>query len=191
MKILALAGTQRSASYNRKLVQIAARGALAAGGEITLLDWSQYALPLYDPELEARGMPEAVLRFKALLIAHHGFLIAAPEYNGSLTPLLKNAIDWASRPVPDEKPMACFKHKVVGLMSTSPGVFGGVLGLSQLRMILGRLGCLVLPEQYPVGEAGKIFDETGELRDPKQRAVAESIGTRVATVLKSWPEAQA
>lgn len=191
MKILALAGTQRVASYNRMLVRIAARGASAAGAEVTLLDWPDFTMPLYDPELEARGMPEVVLRFKALLAAHHGFLISAPEYNGSLTPLLKNAIDWASRPVAGEKPMACFKHKVVGLMSTSPGVFGGVLGLSQLRMILGRLGSLVIPEQYPVGEAGKIFDEAGELRDPKQRAIAESIGARVTTVLKSWPDAQA
>lgn len=190
LKVLAFAGTQRRASYNHMLVRIAARGAEAAGIEITHLDWSDYAMPLYDPELEAQGMPESVLRFKALLQAHHGFLIGTPEYNGTMTPLMKNSIDWASRPVAGEKSMACFKHKVVGLVSTSPGVFGGVLGLAQVRALLTRLGCLVIPEQYPVGEAGKIFDETGELRDPKQRAIAESIGTRVATVLKSWPDAQ-
>ncbi|GAC1620821.1 MAG: NADPH-dependent FMN reductase [Nevskia sp.] len=191
LKVLAFAGTQRSASYNRKLVRIAARGVEAAGIEIVHLDWADYAMPLYDPELEARGMPEAVLRFKALLIAHQGFLISSPEYNGSMSPLMKNSIDWATRPVPGEKPMACFKHKVVGLLSTSPGVFGGVLGLVQVRALLTRLGCLVIPEQYPVGEAGKIFDEQGELRDPKHQAIAESIGARLAAVLKHWPEAQA
>lgn len=190
LKVLAFAGTQRHASFNRKLVRIAARGVTAAGIEITHLDWADYAMPLYDPELEAQGMPESVLRFKALLIAHQGFLISSPEYNGSMSPLMKNAIDWATRPVPGEKPMACFKHKVVGLLSTSPGVFGGVLGLMQLRQLLTRLGCLVIPEQYPVGEAGKIFDEHGELRDPKHAAIAESIGARLAAVMKNWPEAQ-
>lgn len=190
LKILALAGTQRTASYNRLLVRTAARGAEAAGVDITHLDWADHVMPLYDPNLEQNGLPEAVLRFKTVLMAHHGFLIASPEYNGSLTPLLKNAIDWATRPVPDHRPMACFRHKVVGLLSTSPGVFGGVLALAQVRAILSRLGSLVIPEQYPVGDAGKIFDERGELRDPKQRAAAEAIGARVATVLKSWPEAQ-
>ncbi len=189
-KILALSGSQRSASYNHFLVRSSARGAVAAGVEVRFLNWADYAMPLYDPELEKDGVPDVVLRFKSLLVAHQGFLIASPEYNGSLTPLLKNAIDWATRPVPGEKPMVCFKHKVVGLMSTSPGVFGGVTGLAHLRAILSRLGSLVLPEQYPVGEAGRIFDEQGELRDPKQRAVAEAIGARVAAVLKTWPEAQ-
>lgn len=191
MKILAFAGTQRPASYNRMLVHIVARGAAEAGAEITYLDWADYAMPLYDPAIEVAGMPEVVMRFKAILIAHQGFLISTPEYNGSITPLMKNSIDWATRPVPGEKPMACFKHKVVGLTSTSPGVFGGVLALAQVRTLLTRLGSLVLPEQFPVGEAGKIFDENGELRDARQRAIAESIGARVATVLKNWPEAQA
>ena len=117
------------------------------------LDWRDYAMPLYDPDLErAEGLPEAVLRFKALLKAHQGFLIASPEYNGSLTPLLKNAIDWATRPAAGDPPMVCFKHKVIGLLSTSPGVFGGHTGLVHLRAILSRLGSFVLPEQYPVDE---------------------------------------
>lgn len=189
-KILAFSGSQRNTSYNRLLVGNAARGAEAAGVAITYLNWADYAMPLYDPDIEAHGMPDAVLRFKATLIAHQGFLIASPEYNGSVTPLLKNAIDWATRAVPGEKPMICFKHKVVGLMSTSPGVFGGALGLSHLRAVLSRLGCMVLPEQYPVGESSKIFDENGDLRDPKQRAAAEAIGLRVADVLKIWPAAQ-
>ncbi len=191
LKILAFAGTQRQASFNRKLVRVAARGAAAAGVEIVEFEWSEYAMPLYDPDLETHGFPESVLRFKALLAAHHGFLIGVPEYNGLMSPLLKNAFDWASRPVPGEKPMVCFKHKVVGLVSTSPGVFGAVLGLASVRTLLTRLGAFVIPEQYPVGEAGKIFDEAGDLRDPKQKAAAEGVGARLATVLKHWPEANA
>lgn len=190
IKILALSGSQRAASFNALLVRAAADGAAVHGASITMLDWRDYAMPLYDPDAEkADGMPEAVLRFKALLKAHQGFLIASPEYNGSLTPLLKNAIDWATRPVPGDAPMVCFKHKVIGLLSTSPGVFGGNTGLVHLRAILSRLGSLVLPEQYPVGESGKLFDEQGEIRDPKVRAIAESIGARLATVLHAWPDA--
>lgn len=190
IKILALSGSQRAASFNALLVRAAANGAAGEGAEITFLDWRDYAMPLYDPDLErTEGLPEAVLRFKALLKAHQGFLIASPEYNGSLTPLLKNAIDWATRPAAGDPPMVCFKHKVIGLLSTSPGVFAGHTGLVHLRAILSRLGSFVLPEQYPVGEAGKLFDEQGELRDPKLKAIAESIGARAATVLRSWPDA--
>ncbi len=189
IKILALSGSQRTGSWNSLLVRAAAAGAAAEGAEITVLDWADYALPLYDPDREkADGFPEDVLRLKALMKAHHGFLIASPEYNGSLTPLLKNAIDWASRPAAGEASMACYKHKVIGLLSTSPGVFGGVTGLVHLRAILSRLGSFVIPEQYPVGDAGKLFDETGAMRDPKLKAIAESIGARTATVLKHWPD---
>jgi len=190
LKILALSGSQRNNSFNRMLVENAARGAGNAGASITFLNWADYTMPLYDPDIESHGLPDTVLRFKAALISHQGLLISSPEYNGSLTPLLKNAIDWATRPIPGEKPMSCFKNKIVGLMSTSPGVFGGVVGLAQLRAILTRLGCVVVPEQYPVGESGKIFDEEGSLRDPKQRAIAEGIGARVVEVMKSWPIAQ-
>ncbi|WP_293370850.1 NAD(P)H-dependent oxidoreductase [Nevskia sp.] len=190
IKILALSGSQRAGSSNSLLVRAAAAGAEAEGAHITVLDWAAYDMPLYDPDREkAEGFPDAVLRFKALLRAHQGFLIASPEYNGSLTPLLKNAIDWASRPAAGEPPMACYKHKVIGLLSTSPGVFGGVTGLVHLRAILSRLGSFVIPEQYPVGEAGKLFDESGAMRDPKLRAIAEGIGARTAKVLKHWPDA--
>lgn len=189
-RILALSGSQRRGSWNSLLVRTAAAGAEAAGAAITVLDWTDYALPLYDPDHEREhGLPDAVLRLKALLKDHHGFLVASPEYNGSLTPLLKNAIDWASRPAPGEAPMACYKGKVVGLMSTSPGVFGGVTGLVHLRAILSRLGALVIPEQYPVGESGKLFDESGAMRDPKLRAIAEGIGSRTVAVVKAWPDA--
>ena len=189
IKILALSGSQRAASWNSLLVRAAAAGAEAEGAQITVLDWAEHDMPLYDPDREKiEGFPDAVLRFKAALKAHHGFLIASPEYNGSLTPLLKNAIDWASRPAAGEAPMACYKHKVVGLLSTSPGVFGGVTGLVHLRAILSRLGSFVIPEQYPVGESSKLFDETGAMRDPKLKAIAEGIGARTAKVLKSWPD---
>jgi NAD(P)H-dependent FMN reductase len=123
-KILAFAGSTREASYNKKLVKIAAEGARAAGAEVTYVDLRDLPMPLFDEDLEAKeGLPENVLKFKELMMAHQGFLITSPEYNGSITPLLKNAIDWASRPLPEEPPFAlsCFRDKVAALMSASPG----------------------------------------------------------------------
>lgn len=111
-KILAFAGSARQDSYNKKLVKIAVEGAKAAGAEVTYLDFGNLPLPLYDEDLEAsEGLPENVLKLKAMMKAHQGFLIACPEYNSSITPLLKNAIDWASRSEPDEPPLMCFKEK--------------------------------------------------------------------------------
>ncbi len=115
-KILAFAGSVRQGSYNKKLVKIALVGAKAAGAEVTYLDFRNLPLPLYDEDLEeAEGLPENALKLKGLMKAHQGFLISCPEYNSSITPLLKNAIDWASRPEPDEPPLAlvCFKEKTL------------------------------------------------------------------------------
>lgn len=133
IKILALAGSARIESFNKKLVKIAAAGAADAGAEVTLIDLLDYPMPLFNEDLEAKdGLPESVLQFKALLKSHQGLLLACPEYNGSITPLLKNAIDWASRPEPGEAPMAlsCFKGKVAALLSASPGSLGGNAGSS-------------------------------------------------------------
>ncbi len=129
-KILAFAGSARKDSFNKKLVKIAAQGARTAGAEVTYLDFRNLPLPLYDEDLEeAEGLPENALKLKALMKAHQGFLMACPEYNSSITPLLKNAIDWASRPESGEPPLACFKKKVAVLMSASPGGLGGFAGI--------------------------------------------------------------
>jgi chromate reductase, NAD(P)H dehydrogenase (quinone) len=99
LKIIAFAGSAREGSFNKKLVKLAARGASSEGLEVTYLDFRELPLPLFDEDLEAReGLPENVWKLKSLLKDHQGFLIACPEYNSSITPLLKNAIDWASRP---------------------------------------------------------------------------------------------
>lgn len=112
-KILAFAGSARQDSFNKKLVKIAVEGAKAAGAEVTYLDLGDLPLPLYDEDLEtALGLPENALKLKALMKAHQGFLIACPEYNSSITPLLKNALDWASRSEPGEPPLVCFKEKI-------------------------------------------------------------------------------
>ena len=105
------------------------------------------------------------MRLKALLKNADVVLFACPEYNGSITPLLKNAIDWASRPVPDEPPLAAFKGKIACLMSASPGGLGGIRGLVHVRDIVGNIGMHVLTEQVMISAAMKAFDEEDQLTD--------------------------
>jgi NAD(P)H-dependent FMN reductase len=183
-KILAFAGSTRTDSYNKRLVKIAAAGARAAGAEVTLIDLRDFPLPLFDGDLEAReGLPPNGRKLKDLFLAHHGLLIAAPEYNSSITAVLKNAIDWVSRPVPGEAPLACFDGKVAGLMSASPGALGGLRGLVHVRAILGNIKVLVLPDQIAVSKANEAFNLDGSLRDPNQQAAVEGLGGELARVI--------
>lgn len=185
-KILAFAGSTREASYNKLLVKIAAEGARAAGAEVTYLDLRDLPMPLFDEDLEAKeGIPENARKLKELMMAHQGLLIASPEYNGSITAVLKNAIDWASRPLPGEPPLAlsCFRDKVAALMSASPGGLGGLRGLNHVRSILTGVGVLVLPDQRSISKAYEAFDADGRLKEPQQQAAVEQFGSKLATVI--------
>src|SRR5580693_4982888 len=165
-RILAFAGSLRRESSNKKLVPIAAKGARDAGAEVTLIGLEDFPLPLFDQDLEARQrMPENGKKLKQLFIDHDGLLIASPEYNSSITAVLKNAIDWVSRPAPNEAPLVGFKGKAAGLLSASPGALGGLRGLVHLRAILGNIGVLVLPDQIAVAKAFEAFVEDGSLKD--------------------------
>lgn len=146
MKILALSGSTRPGSYNAVLLDAAVRGAREAGAQVTRVQLRDFPMPLYDAELEAaHGLPEGARRLKALLKAHDGLLLASPEFNGSVSGVLKNAIDWLSRSEPGEPPRAAFQGKVAGLLSASPGPRGGLQGLLHLREVLSHLQMLVLP----------------------------------------------
>ncbi|MBN3944672.1 MAG: NAD(P)H-dependent oxidoreductase [Nostoc sp.] len=183
-KILAFAGSTRIDSYNKKLVKIAAAGAKAAGAEVTYIDLRDLPLPLYDEDLEAQeGLPANARTFKDLLISHQGLLIASPEYNSSLTAVLKNAIDWASRPAPNEAPLAAFAGKVATIMSASPGALGGLRGLVHLRSILGNIKVLVLPDQIALPKAYEAFNADGTLKDPKQQESIELLGDGLTKIL--------
>ncbi|ACC84601.1 NADPH-dependent FMN reductase [Nostoc punctiforme] len=183
-KILAFAGSTRIDSYNKKLVKIAAAGAKAAGAEVTYIDLRDLPLPLFDEDLEAQqGLPANARTFKDLMISHQGLLIASPEYNSSLTAVLKNAIDWASRPAPNEAPLAAFAGKVASIMSASPGALGGLRGLVHLRSILGNIKVLVLPDQVAVPKAYEAFNVDGTLKDPKQQQSIEQLGDGLTKIL--------
>ena len=166
-KIVAFAGSLRTGSFNKKLLALAADAARAAGAEVTVVDLRDLALPLFDQDIEdASGLPEGAKKFKALLRASDGFLIASPEYNSSITAALKNAIDWASRAESDdEPPLVAYKGKTAALMAASPGALGGLRGLVTLRSILSNIGVLVLPDQVAIPTAHEAFDDAGKLKD--------------------------
>lgn len=169
-KIVAFAGSLRAGSFNKKLLAIAADAARAAGAEVTVVDLRELALPLFDQDLEdASGLPEGAKKFKALLRASDGFLIASPEYNSSISAALKNAIDWASRAETDDEPsLAAYRGKAAALFATSPGALGGLRGLVTLRSILSNIGVLVLPDQVAIPTAHEAFDEAGKLKDERK-----------------------
>ena len=185
-RILAFAGSARRGSWNHRLVAIAARGASEVGADVTLLDWADYPMPMFDEDLEgAQGLPEAAREFKQLLIDHDGFLIASPEYNSSVAPLLKNAIDWASRAeAPGEPRLQAYQGKAAVLMATSPGALGGLRGLVHIRSILSNLGVIVLPQQLAVPGAARAFTDTGHLADEKQHAAIKALGADLAEFLR-------
>ncbi len=185
-RILAFAGSLRKDSYNKKLVAVAATGARSAGAEVTLIDLADYPLPVFNEDLEtAEGVPQSAAQLKEMLKNHEGFLIGCPEYNSSITTALKNVIDWASRPAPNEESLACFQGKVVILMSTSPGALGGMRGLVHVRAILSSIQVIVLPDQKSIPNASTAFNGDGSLTDTKQQEAVMNLGAKLAqTVAK-------
>lgn len=187
-KILAFAGSVRQESFNRRLLPAAMEGARMAGGAVTRIELADHPLPLFDQDREARdGLPPQARALKDLFKAHQGLLLACPEYNGSITPLLKNTLDWISRRDGAEAGSVPYKNKVVGLVSASAGRWGGMRGLRHVREVLTTLGCIVLPEQYCLSGADLAFDEQGRLKDDKARKAAEAVGARLATFLQNGP----
>jgi chromate reductase, NAD(P)H dehydrogenase (quinone) len=183
-RILAFAGSLRRESFNKKLVAIAVSGARKVGADVTLIDLKDFPLSLFDQDLETeKGMPDNGAKLKKLFIDHDGLLIASPEYNSSVTAVLKNTIDWVSRPAPGEPPLVAFRGKVATLMSASPGALGGLRALVHVRSILGNIGVIVLPDQVAVAGAPQAFQPDGSLADPKQQADVEGLGRTLASFL--------
>lgn len=184
IKVLAFSGSARADSYNQRLVEVAARASETVGADVTLINLRDFPLPLFDEDLERdNGAPENATKLKQLFLDHDGLLISCPEYNSSITPLLKNTIDWVSRPVEGEPRLAAYQNKVASLMSASPGALGGLRGLVHVRAILSSIGVTVLPGQVAVGKAFEAFNADGTMKDSKQQSQIESLGTGLANVL--------
>ena len=170
-RILAFSGSARRESLNKKLLANVVATARQAGAEVTELDFRELPIPLYDGELEdAEGMPANAQKFVDLIVGHHALLIASPEYNSQMTPLLKNAIDWATRA--EENPL---QGKIAAVVSASPGNFGGIRSLTLARQLLTHLGCHVVPVQCVLPQADKAFDAAGKLTNERVRATAGKV----------------
>lgn len=184
-EILAFAGSTRKHSLNKRLIACSAQAAEAAGANVTLIDLRDYPLPLYDGDLENdEGMPANAMELFKLMKPSHGLLISCPEYNSAISGVMKNVIDWLSRPIPDEPSLAAFTNKTAGLLAASPGRMGGVRGLASVRSILGNLGVFVVPKQFGLANASEAFDEEGNL-------VSETARRRVRAVVEQLVNATA
>lgn len=177
-RILAFSGSARRESLNRKLLAAVVARARSEGGDVTVVDLRELALPMYDGDLEdAEGMPPGAQRFVELITRHHALLIATPEYNSQMPALLKNAIDWATRA--DENPL---KGKVAAVISASPGNFGAIRSMTLARALLIHLGCHVIPAQCVLPLADQGFDENGRLKEERAQKAADAVAKQLVTV---------
>ena len=142
-------------------------------------------LPLYDGDLESsEGLPPNARQLKDLFLAHDSVMISSPEYNSGYSAVLKNTIDWVSRPVKGEASLGCFTGKTALLMATSPGALGGLRGLVQLRSVLSNINVLVLPEQISIPKADAAFAPDGTLSDAGVRDRLRAAATRLVDVAR-------
>ncbi len=181
-KILVIAGSSRPLSSNARLAALAAKEIVLAEADVTRISLQDYPLPLFDGDaLADSGPPKPALQLKKMLTAHHGVFITGPEYNASVSPLIKNTIDWISRVRDRGEPAnTAFKGRVFALGSASAADHGGLRALMALRQIL-ELGCgaLVIPEQVAVPRAGQAFDDRDNLRDEILAASLKAMARRL------------
>lgn len=184
--ILAISGSLREHSYSRRIVQSAMSGARAAGAEVTFADLRRFPMPIYSPDdHERNGFDAHALLFQGLLTGHDGFLISSPEYNGSLPAVLKNAIDWASRPSGRYERDSVYRGKFAAIMTASPGSFGGVRSLAHLRGVLTSLGVNVLSREIAVPLVAEKFDgDSEQMRDANTKLSLEKLGESLVEVIR-------
>jgi len=179
-RILAFSGSARRESLNKKLLAAVVELTRAAGAEVTVVDFKDLPIPLYEGDLEdADGIPANAQKLIDLITQHGGLVIASPEYNSQMTPLLKNVIDWCTRA--DENP---FKGKVAAVVSASPGMFGGIRSMTLARQLLVHLGCHIVPAQCVLPQADKAFDEQGALKEERNRKNAQGVATELVRLTR-------
>jgi NAD(P)H-dependent FMN reductase len=170
MKILAFAGSLREGSLNRKLLAVACEIVRKKGAEVKVVDLAEFEMPLYNGDIEDKqGVPAAANKLKDLFNSFDGVMISAPEYNYSVSGVLKNAIDWTSRIKPQP-----FRQKHMLLMSASPSMVGGNRGLWVLRMSLEALGAFVYPDMFSLAVANEAFDPKDKLKEANLYKILET-----------------
>ena len=186
-KVLVFAGSIRTGSHNARLAALASKELLLAGADVTRISLADYAMPLYDANLETgSGPPANAVKLKQLMMTHQGVFIASPEYNASITPLLKNTIDWVSRVRERGEPaLAAYKNRVFALGGASDGSYGGMRSLMALRQVL-ELGCgaLVIPEQIAVMRASEAFDNMDNLKEERLANMLKRVAQRLTDMAR-------
>jgi chromate reductase, NAD(P)H dehydrogenase (quinone) len=181
-KILVIPGSLRSGSHNVRLAALATKELALVEAEVTRISLADFPLPIYDADLsQAEGPPPNAVKLKRLVCAHRGVFIASPEYNASITPLVKNAIDWISTVREGGEPeLAAYQDRVFALGAASPGRSGGMQSLIALRQVLA-VGCraLVIPEQITIPNAATAFDEMDQLTDARAAAQLKTVTRRL------------
>ena len=183
VRLLFFAGSARAGSYSKQLARLGAMIAEANGIPSTFADLGDYPMPIYNGDDEAlSGQPENAHKFKELMAAHTGIFIASPEYNASITPLLKNTIDWVSHVrEPGPSGPEVFKTRVFALGSTSPGGMGGLRSLITVRQVLELgLGALCLPDQFAVPRAKEAFGDDGHLKNKDSQETFKTLIQKLA-----------
>jgi NAD(P)H-dependent FMN reductase len=189
MRLLFFAGSTRERSYNKKLARLAQHIATANGIEGVFVDLKDYPMPLYNGDLEAeQGPPQKAAEFKALLAEYQGVFIASPEYNTSVTPLLKNTIDWVTRVrAKGETGLEVYKTRVFAISGASPGYYGAMRSLLNLRQILAvGIGATVIPQQLALPRANDAFEEGGSLKDTAQQTMLKDVVEKLAIAAKRF-----
>lgn len=176
-------GSLRKDSLNKKLAIFATSD--FDGVEIDRIDLAQLDLPVYSEDIENKGFPDSVLDLKKRMIACDVIVFGAPEYNGSISSPLKNAIDWASRPRDGEAMLACFVGKSAGLLAASPGALGGIRGLRHLRQVLSQIQMHVVPKEFALSKAHEAFDDQGKLKDEKAAGMARGVVEQAIMVARA------
>lgn len=188
-RILVFAGSIRTGSFNASLAALAAKELALAGADVTHISLQDFPMPIYDGDLEASsGAPDNAIKLKRMMMTHAGVFIASPEYNASVTPLLKNTLDWISR-VRDgkEMPLAAYKNRIFALGSASNGMYGGMRSLLALRQVLEiGAGALVLPEQISVSRAADAYDEMGHLKDERTADLLRAVVRRLIDMARQF-----
>jgi NAD(P)H-dependent FMN reductase len=165
-KFLTFSGSARVDSFNQKTVLCIGDELQKHGASVTNIQLSEFQAPVYHGDEEStKGLPEATARFKSLLHESDALVISCPEYNGFMTPLLLNTIDWATRSSDASVDLSCFKGKPVLVTSSSPGPGGGSRAAIHLKTLLAGIGCFVSPDNFTVPSGFSAFDEAGQLKD--------------------------
>lgn len=188
-RLLFFAGSARAGSHNKRLADLAHRIALANGVEGVFVDLKDYPMPIYHGDLEAeQGPPEEARKFKALLGEYQGVFIASPEYNASIAPLLKNTLDWVTRVrAKGETGLEVFRSRVFAISGASPGYYGGMRSLLQLREVLAvGLGATVIPQQIALPRAHEAFEADGRLKDDRQQDLLKSVVEALAVAARKF-----